>query len=515
MNIKTIVKSIYQVLLRSLSVLVIGSSCIIISAYAEPEIEIDESAIDTHFFDDIMGDDDVTEDSSFNQEIDMRGLIACDVFEKMSGNVSAVKMFFPEFVSDTLWNKTYYPRTRDVLYLLPHERMLMPKEGGLFMYSFFEKSNNVTVPLIDTLSLNLNIDSIRGVLCDFINNGTDVDSLIHLLPFFKQLTTEERKSGAIFNVGFTFGQFTAGVDTSILLVERNLFASPRIENEILDAIDRVFPDAGQNSSFDTTREFARIRIGLGDTRVRLGYNAVDRRDFRLALGINGIFPTGLRGVVLDGRFMSPSDIEANNQFDFLVNPPRRILINPRLGNDGHFGFGTNVEAFLSLYDHSLDVRGRVSFDHFFGAYENRLIMSKKRLTPEDVKKDLTLIDEFFREYITPPVYRAKVNPGGIFMAVLGLDYHFGKWTFTGGYDFYLQQRETFGTIKNGMTDLSAMRLEDALQGSLWQQKGTVALRYETRADRNKVKFGIGGDWSFQSHNMADTWTAYMILGIDF
>lgn len=411
-------------------------------------------------------------------------------------------------VTGPLWCKTFYPRTPDALYLMPHETQMLWLQGGFVMRPFFHKINSVSMPLMNVLALNFNEELIGEILN--MQVAPDADSIFGVIPLLQQISTEERKSGLALQASFKLDRWLLGLETNILLVERNAYASERIKNEILDTFERVFGKVEGDLMFDEVRHFARIRIGLGDTRLRVGYNVFEVDDYLLNVNFSTIFPTGIRGKLLDGRFMSPEDLEQGNSLDFLVRPLRELFLNTRLGNNGHFAIGCCVDQQLSLFDNSLDIRARLAYDRYLPAKECCFMMFKNRLLPQDAS-----LEEFRQQYVIPTAFECTVYPGDVFTFVLGADYHWGDWLLTAGYDFLLQTREDFGKLVNSCVDMSSLRLNDAKQGRIEQNRLTAAVRYTTALDGNDWTFGVGGDWSFETSGIANNWTAYATIGIKF
>lgn len=426
-----------------------------------------------------------------------------------------------DLVNDPLWRRTFFARTRDALYLMPHARMIgKQRNSGVNIRTFFNKTTGITFPFLDSCSLSLNRenieiiinlaqDAIAGALGLPAGTTIDADSLFNILPRLNDLSIEGRKSGYTLEYYHKLGALTLGFESSLLLTERNAFASDRVQQEVKAlAIEALGGGPLPPSDFDEVREFARIKIGLGDTRLSAGLQLIDRSRFYLNLGTSVIIPTGNRGILRDGRFKKPSELESNNALDFVINPPRELLLVPRLGHQGHFGVGCAAESKLSLFDNTVDIRARVAYDHLFSGEERRLAMFKKRLPPLEAT-----VDQFRKQYLIPTEVSLQIYPGGIFTGLIGLDYHWGDFMFTAGYDFYLQQREDFGKISGGCFDPSELKLPCAMQGTVQEHHGTIAVHYTKKS--NGMLFGIGGDWTLQASGSANSWTVFAQLSIPF
>ena len=99
---------------------------------------------------------------------------------------------------------------------------------------------------------------------------------------------------------------------------------------------------GAIGEIDLEGEFARILIGLGDTKLKFGIKAIDFRDLNINLGVSTILPTAT-GILLDGHFKKPHNADFHG-FGDEIEKARDIFLKPELGSNGHFGGGLFLEG---------------------------------------------------------------------------------------------------------------------------------------------------------------------------
>ncbi len=424
-----------------------------------------------------------------------------------------------------IFDKTSRPRTRDALYQLPLYRLGIADIPGLHHNLFFNRFPNFTTPLIDQFSLELNEEFLRTILglAQQQEVIADIDSVINLIPLLKKIGVDEHRVGWLVQFNYEHKPFFFEVDSSLHLAERNLFASNTLTKQLEETLAQIFGDG--ESTFDKKAELARIRFGLGDTRVRVGVTTVDSEDIKVRTGAQIIIPTVI-DTLRDGHFNSVKKSEQNNVLDFLINDVRRLTLNPEITNN-HFAFGFFFDTHLPLYrdrnykNKKLQLHSRLSYDAFITARDNRLAMAKLEITPEQVQRDegdpeSNIIERFKQQYLIPNKIIATISPGDIFYWTVMLDYIYGHWRGAIGYDYFLQQREIFEKIPSTPLPVSQLRITDATAPRISSHKVMGELQYRFRSGRrDELIISAGGDITVASTNLSDDWSLYLGAGLRF
>jgi len=431
-------------------------------------------------------------------------------------------------VRDPIWSRTNSPEGRDPLYLMAGSYRNCSKKN-FQMNLFYNHTDDMNPTVGDFLKLTFDTTAQEDAFFAAIVNALKVASrdkddvakdLKLLLSMFRNIWVQERKSGFLCKANLLKGPFVLQVDLPLVMVERNLFTSNRDQKLITDLIDQNF---GESKGFDKKREFARIRIGVGDTKLKLGIKPIDSSSFSVCLGLAGVIPTA-GGLLLDGKFRKPKEtyFEDYDFFAALTDNARDMVLYPDLGNNGHFGIGPFLDLKYNLCNKSLNLWGKFFFDSLLPAKEKRLIMSKKTIenptsifsTPPPANQE-ELMEEFKSQYLAPKEYSVTVHPGGVFEATLGADWTIKRWTIGGWYDFYLQQRETFEKLHGTDVNMNTLKVSEACVDRALQHKLAAEVSYKIKIKKSSMDLGVGGDLTLISRTMGKDWTVYGKFGFNF
>ncbi len=424
-----------------------------------------------------------------------------------------IMLFIAPFVKAPIFNKTSRPRTRDALYQLPIYRLGIADREGFFANFFFNRFPNFTTPLVDQLSFDFNEEVLRRILelAETAGQIEDIDGVINLLPLLKKIGVDEHRLGFLLQYNFQCDPLFFEIDSSLHLAERNLFASNTLTKELEEAFADILPEG---DDFDKHKEFVRIRFGIGDTRLRVGVKTVDRQHLKVRAGVGLIVPSILSGL-RDGHWNSIKKSETNNTLDFVVNDIRRLVLNPEISNN-HFATTYFIDAHVPLCDDKLHLRTRLSYDAFISARDNRLVMAKQEITPEQVQREDTnpeanIVQRFREQFLIPTKVIATISPGDIFFWTVMLDYISGDFRWGIGYDYFLQQREIFQKLPKTTLPVATTRITDATAPTISSHKVGTQFSYNT----GDIDLTIGGDLTIVSNNLSDDWSVYGGVGVRF
>jgi len=491
------------------------------------------------------GDFDLVFDAQPNDEITLDELNALGnaAFDPSAIRLSpGVIGFILSKVKTPLWKTTNSPAGRDMLYLLPH-KITAIEYGGYAINFFYNMTDQMHVTVDDLFNfLSINLSELEELMGQFIPKGIDLREITQLLPLFKKITLQEHKSGFLIQSGFTKGPVTLQIHTSLQLGARNFW----LNAEDVAAIKAVFKEKFGGGELDEG-QFYKIRFGMGDTRLKIGLNTINMTSFKNDVGLETILPTsrlsytpkiklGVEEIILEINSSSADEVkqcnnnpncgnkEANLQ-NSAINTLQAIrddLLNPRLGNNGHWGLGCYWEAKIGLFHEMVQLWIRASYDVLFPNEEDRLFMFKQTLTPDDVlhagndEAGRKLVNEYIRQYVFPSSFKSTVHPGGVvnFVSVITTD--FGKrYRWALGYDFYAKGEEHIKAIHNTNVDIQSLRVEDARSPSAQQHKIFTEIMYHKKGAKKDFGLGLGGDLTVASKGIGEDWTAYFKIASSF
>lgn len=443
--------------------------------------------------------------------------------------------YLKEVVTEPIWYNTKTPAGRDILYLLPYKISALER-GGFAFNLFFNMTDNMNVGAKSLLNTDgLNQVWLPVVVAELTKNNLKIDlseaELVSLMSLFKKITLQERKLGGVIQAGFVKGPFTVQLNTSLHLAERNFW----LNTTDRQAISSLAGNGSSNFSYD---ELIRYRYGLGDTRIKVGLNTLNMSHLQVDVGFESIVPTSRfsyspRYKTTANQTVTSAEAFATDLFNVLRGV-RDYLINPRMGNNGHFGFGLYLESKANVFRDLVNIWTRISYDKLLSADEDRLMLNKQTVfkqdltnainhfgglgavTPPDAMENLRKVgSDFVKQYLFPSSYLVTVYPGGIFNAVLAASTDIKKMRFSLGYDFYLQQSEKIKKIHNTDVPLDRLRVEDAQSPRVYQHKIFTEALYLKKFKRVDMGWGLGGDVTVASSGIGKDWTAYAKLNASF
>ncbi len=425
-------------------------------------------------------------------------------------------------VKEPLWQHTRAPAARDILYSLPY-KITAVEFGGFSVKTFFNMTNRMQVT---AKNLFADIDALTSMSDVVAAMGVTAQEFAQLVPLVQKITLQERKAGMLLQAGAARGPFTIQVHTSLQLGERNFWLSQRDR----DAINSVMQDKFSSDMGD--KELYKIRTGPGDTRIKLGFNTLNMTNFQNDIGIELILPTSqLTGHtdegpgLASGDFSDPDVAKANGIRTF--RGIRDYLLNPRLGNRGHFGLGCYIEQKYGLFHDTVQLWARASYDIIFAGDEERMFRFNKTTTAEALQALLDAGDthvavlkaanaRYLLENILPSSFKSHVQPGGIANVVLAANFDINKhWRGALGYDFYAQRQEEIKAIYNTDTNISELAVSQAEFGYAVQHKCFSEIFYHNKTKRSDLGIGLGGDATIAASGIGADWTTYIKCSVAF
>jgi hypothetical protein len=433
-------------------------------------------------------------------------------------------------IQQPLWKSTRAPEGRDILYHIPY-KIAAIEYGGFAGNVFFNMTNRMNASAESLLAQfegqNLkNLEALVDLFLGDLFDANDQNELSSVIPLMGEITIQERKFGALLQGGFIKGPFTAQMHTSLQVAERNFYISKRRQDEIR----ALFAKQSQGGEFNES-ELYRFRFGMGDTRLKLGINTLNMADFQNDVGFEWIIPTSRlsqsQRVKADpGRIINDSSTNEALQKGIIdvLRGIRDYLVDPTLGNSGHFGFGCYMESKIDMFHRLMQLWVRMSYDQLFPGTEDRLFMYKQTITPAELErvtkfgtmqKVREALQQYIQQYILPTAFKSEVYPGGVFNLVLALSTEINKMKFAIGYDFYVQQKESIRKLYNTNVSLFDLRVEDTQAARVEQHKIFAEAMYEKQYKRCDLGIGLGGDAAIFSRGIGDDWTVYFKIATSF
>lgn len=388
--------------------------------------------------------------------------------------------------------------------------------------------------------LNTNQPGIINAIGPFCPENINIPSIVSLVEPFR---IQERRAGFMFGGRYVHNNWYAKYYFPLYYLERNFFLNNEEKRRLEEALD---VDTGPVSDAEGT-QFARKhlitdRVGIGDTRLVLGYELLDRKDIALKVGAIATIPSafafakGLYGShflknsahptfnlqqILSKCLCSPdqmdteSALELATQFGLsVVDKLTANLLDRSLGNNGHVGLGAFIEPHHKM-DNYAYVKGRVCLEYLLPAIEKRSFIRFKN--PADFNRDfdcstdaaaqanVDFLNEQLIQTLIPCVYDTTIWPGLLIKATAqGTSKIVQRLKGTLGLDLWFQSKESFGKIDAPADVRPLLRTDIAKRPHAVQTKIFGWLDYKTKkkdwcismyVDGTWASFGIGKDYT--------------------
>jgi len=369
----------------------------------------------------------------------------------------------------------------------------------------------------------------------------DIDKIFSL---FARTTVEERRSGFMFHIMRQWQDATFRILFPLYYLESNFSLSNAEQDTIAEEFGAL--DQQDQDNF-IKKHFISDEIGLGDTRVELDFDLIEKEAFSIRLGAQATIPTaftwgaGFKGTSFpqpstfpvfdfDTLFRlaeSPTKESAEVAFrllsKFFLGALDRIsanLLDTKLGNGGHFGLGMFLRNRTPLnllikksWAQNLTYASRISIEYLFPATQKRFFINKINQKEFErnfsdaskAQENLTFLEEKFIERIYLRAFNTKIQPGIIFRWTSKLCHQGKRWGFNVGTDFWIQDKEKFRSINASQKTVAQIDIAKAIPPVAYQGKifGSLVLKIERpqriwfitlNADGTTSNQGLGEDY---------------------
>ena len=464
---------------------------------------------------DDWGDNDWGDESEFLFDVDSARSLDLDEIDTFDNVLDTVTDDFrvpsEEF---TLWKKTGGSRTRDPLFLVPGRRAVWDKNFVSSTF-FFNRSNGLALTPHIVIG-----DSLIGYINKLLSDkdiseqlAKEAGPLLKLFPYLIKMTVQEHRIGTLLQAGFSWDRWFAQIDVPLLIAERNFWLEKKQDRHDLEQIVKDLKSLDGGS-------VKKIRYGLGDTKLKLGYNVVDKPRVGLRGGVAMIVPTSCLGHQQPRQIVkSRVGEEKTKLVDDLLAMSTQIMIDPPLGV-GHWGSGCFMDFRVDIIPRALRLWGHFSYDHYLPGNERRLLPCEYSIPVGHFidlgkKENATIPVDFPLADVFPQIATVRVFPGDIFNATIAVEGKLQRWSAALGYDFYLQQQEKIKRICVLELRSEYIRVEDGLASRIMQHKVFGEIGYTIPWKGRDIQLGLGGDYSFASKGAAKDWTVHAKVGIKF
>lgn len=376
------------------------------------------------------------------------------------------------------------------------------------------------------------------------------------IGLFKNARVEQRRVGFLFDIWAKFSWFNIGFELPFYAVARN-YNLPLEDIQNIESAD-VFEQSDDNKVEKSAiyPYVLETRIGLGDARVSLGFDVINKDRYRVVLGTKLTFPSAVtfasgfigsdfkkivQRCYLDlestvNAFISSTSTEADklqakdNIVNFgvkTVNQMGAILLATQLG-DQRFQFALYLEPTIRIND-KVTLLGSFRANWMIPQTTSRFIMEAvdqslfadanfdTSLFPPDQCEQMSyealcFLSNRLRNMFFPCGYRVKLKTQREFQATMGASFQFtDNWNFLLGYDYWHKQQEfPRGVTQNGASvNVGCIQLCKALVPRLSQQKIFTKIEYAKFKESHNFVFTFGADLPLLSNGIGDDYTGFI------
>jgi|GEM_PF-1897686 len=394
------------------------------------------------------------------------------------------------------------------------------------------------------------------------DNGLDIPKLLGL---FKNAWAEQRRVGFYFGFWKYIKSFCFGLEIPLYLVERNFNLPPEDQQAIKENIAEATANLGFgcNANADQDQEEAyrkyalETRFGIGDTRLTIGWNAVDTDRFRLVLGPKIIFPTAatLTSGFIGADFkkalcrcytdvesfvqrLDDGDESAAQEGTAIglqsINQLGALVLTTDLGEDKRFQTAFCIQPEVRI-DKQVSLLASLNINWQIPKQVTRYILEQQNSDdfidsnfnpddfPEEGKEEhcrqtLSFLSRRWQNWLFPCDYRVKMKGQLESQFTAGALFQFtDNWSSLLGYDYWRKEKECVSSVyhKCNPVNLSCIKLSRALAPTVSQHKLFLKLHYIKLKESHSFTFSFGADFPLISNGTSDTYTGFVNFEWDF
>jgi len=501
-------------------------------------IEIDLDDIDQSLLDAAAQNTGTTREGEASDVLDL-------LFEQAHAN---------KILKNDLYRYTFPLATRNII-TYPSLLSFTPRRSNVGFNIFYQQTTNMFpwcnniegyVALFEpTFMREIDLEIAR-------ENNVDIPKMLKL---FKNARVEQRRVGFLFDLWKKFDWFNIGLEFPFYAVEKN-YNLPIEDIQEIESSD-VF-ESSENEKTEKAaiyRYVLETRIGLGSTRLTLGFDLANKDRFRMVVGTKLTFPTSatLKSGFIGSDFkrivqrcyldletfieditsssQSDKDQALNNAKAFgvqSVNQMSALLLATKLGEDKRFQIGFYVEPTIRV-DEQLTLFASFRANWMEPKTVSRFILEHvncsdfddanfdTNLFPTSQKEQMShdaivFLNNRARNWLFPCCYNVKLkNQRELQLTTAALFRFTDNWNLVIGYDYWHKQQECARIVKLGgkPANLNCIKLDRALLPNLSQQKIFTKVEYTKFKESHNFVFTFGGDLPLLSKNIGDDYTCFV------
>jgi len=431
-----------------------------------------------------------------------------------------------KLLTGPVWKSTYNPRQRDQMYE-PINRSAALTYRDYNATIFFLRSSRLAQSLSDMIDLTTVSNALEEMIAYVFTGDIDLadETAVRLADAIKadleKITFQEHRIGITLEKEWTWDAWYVAVNTWAGVSERNFWLDEDDRESLAANLAEAFPE---NDGKFEQKQFLMMRWGLGDTHVRAAYIHALHPRVDFLTGIKGVFPTA-RSLARSSRYKTIS-VVANTFKDLLLERAKEVLIEPVLGNNGHYGVG--VWADLRIHGaHSIGLSLHGGVDYLFSSGEQRFFVKRVTVSASSLTTGSSddQIRDVIRQYVLPEPLGVEIAPGTI--TTVGMTVLWGprNWTVFGGYDFYAKEGEDIDWYKRPGDEDVYVQIQEIARKSKMQHKFLGGLTYNTflqdlhvlghTFSRFNISFKLNGSTSFGAVGIGEDFALGLGLGVSF
>ncbi|MBN1549371.1 hypothetical protein JW872_01785 [Candidatus Babeliales bacterium] len=376
----------------------------------------------------------------------------------------------------------------------------------------------------------------------------------HVFGLFSEATVEQRRIGFLAELAKNIYGWTIDLKLPVYYQERNYQLDLEKQEEIKQTALKFFPTSSQAADDQFTANYLiSDRLGIGDTRLAIGYNLLTTKRLHMLFGGEATIPTAFsvqKGVYgstfeLDAGCPDRPTIDLCEIFELNLTAVelkdelarnitligRRVLerlsemlLEKPLGDHGHTGLGIFLEPTFTLSD-TTKWYNRLAFEHIFPASEIRFILEPANLAAfaqrdfsstdsATAASNLRFLNARLLDMFFPDRVHVRVQPKILFKVTSVFAYEPENLGFNFGVDFWGHQAETITWDREPELlqthDLTIARRTGAFQfkvlGSFFGKLDIddTPWKLQLSADITPLSSGIGKDFTL-SLNAQTEW----------
>lgn len=462
-----------------------------------------------------------------------------------------------------LYCKTYPLNKRNILdapIFLPHPHETKKRNFGIQLFynqtsrMNFTEDSTCLQSYLDIFDSNT-LQKLSFIPEFFPNSSIDP---IRILPLFQNMTIQDRQAGCMFYGAKRYKKFYFSLTIPLLYHERNFYMTEEEQEAIIKAAGIQTTD----DEYISEEHFISDRIGIGDTRIIIGFPVTKDRNLSVDVGAQITIPTELtlkeglyarlcfnkkapRQILdLEKVFDLASQNQADQAFDlarnFLFGALDHLaanLLDTNVGNDKHAGIGiflltkTPLSFFIKRpWAHNIQWRGHLVLEYLLPTNETRYFIEEDDpddFDPSKFDSDL-LVDnpdyalkqlEFIQKKLTdkfyPFAFDTMVSPGIVFRWTGFFSYDIRKWRFQAGTDWWFKGGESLSRIKKPRDFSGILLTKKAVKPFAFQSKLHGSIFYTIEKPHQIWTIALLADYTYWSSGIGQDFTLSLKAEMNF